>query len=334
MPNNFAIMRTEKVKSVASLANLEKHCSREKIPKNADRERTQLNRSIYKDQLTLPQRFAKMTEGQKIRKNAVMAIEVLMTASPDAMKNMDTLDAWIKENREWLCKEFGKSNVVRMYLHMDETTPHLHAVVIPIDEKGKLNCRSFLGGADKLSRLQDTYAKAMQPFNLERGIKGSKAHHKTVKEFYRAIEGAERKSLPEPKQEVKKGIMGQKTVTEDAVNYYTRANKAFKQQGMQIVDLQEQLRKEKAHNKTVSVAERMDQAQQKRELQALKLQAEQFPTYKAKSRAWDDLKEGLNNWQDKEQAEKIREQINDILTSQRAIQQEIDNTYEQSSLER
>lgn len=321
MADNFAIMRTEKVKSVASLANMEKHCSREKMPKNADPEKATLNKSFINDKLSLPERFAKMTKGQTVRKNAVMAVEVMMTASPDAMQSMTSLNDWVKENKKWLDREFGKSNVVRMYLHMDETTPHLHAVVIPLDEKGKLNCRSFLGGADKLTRLQDTYAKAMQPFNLERGVKGSKAHHKTVKEFYRAIEGAERKSLPEPNQEVKKGIMGQKTVTEGAEKYYTRANKAFKQQGMQIVDLQEKLRKEKAHNKTVSVKERMEQAQQRRDLEKMKQQVQELPAYRAKSSAWDALEQGLNSLPDKTQAEKLKWQINGILEVQRAIQE-------------
>ena len=39
---------------------------------------------------------------------------------------------WIKENYKFLAKEFGKENIVRFTLHLDEKTPHLHAVTIPL----------------------------------------------------------------------------------------------------------------------------------------------------------------------------------------------------------
>jgi len=31
-----------------------------------------------------------------------------------------------------LQEEFGKDNVVSAVLHMDETTPHIHATIVPI----------------------------------------------------------------------------------------------------------------------------------------------------------------------------------------------------------
>jgi len=121
----------------------------------------------------------------------------MMTFSPEAPPK--DLRAWVRDNRRWLEQEFGKKNLVKLYLHMDETTPHLHAVVIPIDPKGKLNCRHFLGGADKLSALQDRYAEAMKPHGLERGNKGSKARHQSVKQFYSLIQTPTIEQLPPPK---------------------------------------------------------------------------------------------------------------------------------------
>lgn len=290
---NFAIMRTGKVKSVASIANLEKHCSREKMPKNADQERTVLNRSLLPDPdgLTLPDRFAKMTEGQKIRKNAVLGIEVMMTFTPEAVPKDEKLSSWVKSNQEWLAKEFGEKNVVRCWLHMDEHTPHLHAFVVPLDEKGKLNCRHYLGGSDKLSALQDRYAEAMEPYSLERGIKGSKARHKTVKEFYRAIEDANRQDLPEPTKTTEKGLFGaNKTVAEPVEEYYKRANAAFKQQHMQLVNAAEQLRKEK-------------------------VKAKQADKYRRKAETFDKLNKGLSRMRDQEHAMDLRKELQDIVDS-------------------
>ena len=62
--------------------------------------------------------------------------------------------------------------------------PHIHAVIVPIDEKGKLNARGYFGGREKMRGMQDSFAKQMQPLGLERGIKGSKARHVDVKEYY------------------------------------------------------------------------------------------------------------------------------------------------------
>ena len=54
--------------------------------------------------------------------------------------------------------------------------------MVPLDEKGKLNCRALLGGSRyRLSELQDDFAAAMKPLGLERGIKGSKAKHTEVR---------------------------------------------------------------------------------------------------------------------------------------------------------
>ncbi|MFC5534821.1 MobV family relaxase, partial [Rhodocytophaga aerolata] len=85
---------------------------------------------------------------------------------------------------QWLKEQYGEKNIVNFTTHVDEQTPHIHAVIVPIDPKGKLNCRAYLGGREKLRGLQDSFAQAHQGIGLERGIKGSKANHTTVKAFY------------------------------------------------------------------------------------------------------------------------------------------------------
>jgi hypothetical protein len=60
--------------------------------------------------------------------------------------------------------------------------------MVPLDEKGKLNCRALFGGSRyRLSELQDDFALAMKPLGLERGIKGSRAKHTEVRKYYAAI---------------------------------------------------------------------------------------------------------------------------------------------------
>jgi rRNA-processing protein FCF1 len=65
----------------------------------------------------------------------------------------------------------------------------MYAYIVPIDSKGKLNCRAFLGGVKALSEMQSDFADRVgKKHRLERGIEGSKARHTKVRAFYGAIE--------------------------------------------------------------------------------------------------------------------------------------------------
>ena len=132
-------------------------------------------------------------DGKNIRKNAVLAVEYLLTASPEffdeGSKNDrdERLKKWCEAQIDFLKKEHGAKNIVCMYLHLDEKSPHIEAFVVPIDPRGKLNCKHFLGARNSLSVLQTKYATHNAPFGLKRGLAGSRATHQEVKKFYEQI---------------------------------------------------------------------------------------------------------------------------------------------------
>ena len=93
---------------------------------------------------------------------------------------------------------------------MDETTPHIHATVVPIvtgerrkakREEAKNNgkrtyrkkkdgprlCADDVMSRPKLKEYQTTYAEAMAKYGLKRGIDGSDAKHITGSQFYREV---------------------------------------------------------------------------------------------------------------------------------------------------
>ncbi|WP_419851934.1 plasmid recombination protein [Actinobacillus pleuropneumoniae] len=39
-------------------------------------------------------------------------------------------------------------------MHNDESTPHLVAYVVPLDERGKLNAKKWLGGKKLMNEMQ------------------------------------------------------------------------------------------------------------------------------------------------------------------------------------
>ncbi|KAA6331847.1 Plasmid recombination enzyme, partial [termite gut metagenome] len=145
--------------------------------------------------------------------NQVRAIGVMLSSSPDDMKRIEeagNLNDWCADSVDWLQKTFGAENLVSAVLHRDETTPHIHATVVPIvtgerrkareekpaDGKKKYRkknpntarlCADDVMARDKLKGYQDSYAQRMQAYGLQRGIEGSKAKHITTQQYYREL---------------------------------------------------------------------------------------------------------------------------------------------------
>ena len=83
-------------------------------------------------------------------------------------------------------KNLGENFIVSAKVHMDESTPHLHILFIPVvhkkDKEGnvisKVACSEFWKGKDSYRKLQDNFYSYMTKsgFNLERGNKEENEH--------------------------------------------------------------------------------------------------------------------------------------------------------------
>ena len=180
----YAIYRTAKLGSFGEIGGSLSHTYRTRPTPNADESRMHLNKHMFE---TYNQCFFALKNAipEKRRSNAVLCIEHLITASPDwegwgTKKEED----FFKKSLEFLNKKYGKENVVACSIHRDETTPHLIVYVVPIDEKGGLNAKKWLGGRSKLSQTQTEFANEVKSLGLERGLENSKARHKTIQKYY------------------------------------------------------------------------------------------------------------------------------------------------------
>lgn len=195
---SFAIYRTAKLKSFGEIGGSLSHTYRTRPTPNADENKLHLNKHIFE---TYNQCFDALKNAipEKRRSNAVLCIEHLITASPD-WNGWGTKkeEEFFKKSLEFLNNKYGKENVIACSIHRDETTPHLIVYVVPIDEKGGLNAKKWLGGRAKLSQTQTDFANEVKNLGLERGLENSKARHKTIKQFYAEIE------KPTPKLKEKK----------------------------------------------------------------------------------------------------------------------------------
>ena len=206
--SNFCIMRIKKLHSNSNVGGAISHHLRTRETDNADPELMKNNwfypndyptdqngktdKSVNadlqfrKDQQQKAMALYKKRLPEKVRKNGVRAVEFMMTVSPEVMQRKDfNATKYLNACSNWAREKFGKENVFFIAYHRDETTPHVSLLLTPIDENGKLNARKFFGGRDKMSALQDDFYNSVgKEFGLDRGIKGSKAKHQTIKSYY------------------------------------------------------------------------------------------------------------------------------------------------------
>jgi hypothetical protein len=177
----YSFMTIEKVKDKGSLTKKYNHNYRKGKIDNADPNLADQNEELvkldpdaeytehtktYVDAFN--EKMEKLKEtNPKIRKNAVLALEVVTTFSREDAEHVD-LEKWKKDQVEWLRKTFNPDpekygdNVISVMYHGDEAgNVHCHSVVIPIDDKGQLNCSYFLDGRAKCIEMQDSYGKMM-----------------------------------------------------------------------------------------------------------------------------------------------------------------------------
>ncbi len=189
----FAIIRTQKLKTFGAIARSGRHSFREQPTPNASSALTSKNLvSGCKDTNALIQAFNNRLPCSR-RRDAVLCIEYLITASPEAFArhggHLDDLGSgYFRDALAWLRHRHGTDNVISAVIHLDESTPHLVAYAIPLTKDGRLSARDFLGGPQVMRKLQDSFYDACgQQRGLMRGVKGSKAQHSDIAKFYSTL---------------------------------------------------------------------------------------------------------------------------------------------------
>ena len=186
----YAIMRAKKLANMGSVAASMQHCYRERETHNADQERTPDNQHLVAKSTDEAMGKLRVLLPEKRRKDAVLAVEYVMTASPEwfAQATPEQEKAFFQRSLQWLADKYGADRIVTASIHRDEATPHLSAFVVPLTQDKRLSAKEFIGSRDKMRADQTTYAACVVDLGLERGIEGSKATHQTIQQHYAAVE--------------------------------------------------------------------------------------------------------------------------------------------------
>jgi hypothetical protein len=142
---------------------------------------------------------AKIDPG-KLRKDATLANDIVLSISPewfrpDAPSKVGTWDpkrlaAFKREAAAFLKEQFG-GRVAVAVLHLDEATPHVQAVVVPLmaakppQEGWRLSGKDMFNPA-RLTALQSAWEARLTPLGVGPRQKGSTSRHVPLATFYAA----------------------------------------------------------------------------------------------------------------------------------------------------
>ena len=221
---NYGIFRSEPIMTLNDLAQIGSHNKREKkayksnpnikleLTKN-NVELVPLKEKYVKGFHNLTKEYRKQhEENQKTERDdrkrsysemlnkskSVVADELLFTATSKFFKDKDKdfILEWANTCMDFVYNDLGytKEQILHATLHLDEATPHIHCVVVPLvkkidkrtnTERYTISKKQYIKDKLHLSQLQDIYNVRLREkgYDLERGIKGSNAKHQKVKEF-------------------------------------------------------------------------------------------------------------------------------------------------------
>ena len=220
----YAIMRAEKLSNMGAVAASMQHCYRERETRNADPKRTPDNQHLVAKNTDEAMGKLRALLPEKRRKDAVLAVEYVMSASPEwfVTATPEQEKALFQQSLQWLADKYGADRIVTASIHRDETTPHLSAFVVPLTQDKRLSAKEFIGSRDKMRADQTTYAACVANLGLERGIEGSKATHQTIQQHYAAVQrGVVPKATISPKsvepRVLRKGLFSSDVETPEVV---------------------------------------------------------------------------------------------------------------------
>ena len=202
---SYAIIRNEKLTRVQAMGAY-KHNERKTknhSNKNIDSSKTELNYYLKKNELSYIKEFNKIKEkydlkGQ-IRSNSNIMCEMVFTSDQKFFDKISYEESkrYFEESYKFICeyKNLGEQNIISAVVHMDEDTPHMHLLFIPVihttDKQGnkinKVCCRDFWKGKNSYRDLQNSYFKHISEkgFKLERGelVEVTNREHYSVQEY-------------------------------------------------------------------------------------------------------------------------------------------------------
>ena len=202
---SYAIIRNIKYKR-ENLKGIFRHNERRNrnySNNNIDKEKSYLNYSLKEPQYSYEKEFDRIREKYNLKGQikvvSNIACEYIITSDKEFFKTIgeeetkryfETAYKFVSEY-----KNLGEQYILSAKVHMDEQSPHMHLIFLPVvhtkDKKGndidKLACSEFWKAKDSYRQLQDAFYKYMveNGFDLQRGLPKEETNrqHYSVEEY-------------------------------------------------------------------------------------------------------------------------------------------------------
>ena len=221
---NYGIFRSQPINTINDLAQIGSHNKREK---KAYKSNSNIKLELTKNNIELVPLAEKYVKGFKMlvkdyekehnermkterddrkrtfnemlnKSKSVVADELMFTATHKFFNNMSNKEImkWADTCMDFVYNDLGytKEQILHATIHLDELTPHIHCVVVPLvkkldkrtnTERFTISKKQYIKDNIHLSELQDVYNLRLREagFDLEKKKKNSDRKHIKIKEF-------------------------------------------------------------------------------------------------------------------------------------------------------
>lgn len=116
------------------------------------------------------------------------------------LRRCEEVELWAKDVYDWCSRRYGRENIIGFQVHLDETSPHIHALIVPVGVRPKSGRECVMWSA-KFGKDRYEYGKILKDmhtslyeevgskYGLERGdsIEGRNVMHLNKSDYIRKL---------------------------------------------------------------------------------------------------------------------------------------------------
>ena len=128
------------------------------------------------------------------------AVNLDKGADNSHLQRCPEIEQWAKDVYDWCTKRYGEENIIGFQVHLDESSPHIHALIVPVGQRSKSGRECVMWSAKfgknryeygRILREMHTslYEEVGSKYGLERGdsIVGRNVQHLHKRDYIRKL---------------------------------------------------------------------------------------------------------------------------------------------------
>ena len=130
------------------------------------------------------------------------------------------VEQWALDVYNWCCRRYGKENIIGFQVHLDETSPHIHALIVPVGVRPKSGRECVMWSA-KFGKNKYEYGSILKEmhtslyeevgskYGLERGdsVEGRNIQHLNKRDYIRKLANVGDIKYVENKEEINEKVI-------------------------------------------------------------------------------------------------------------------------------